>query len=88
MINMNLTKCCGIEVSLQHARLGIFNSIQADMDRILFSCGILLDLKKAFDTVDHSILLEKLEFYDFRKEWFLSYLTALKQTTEIRGLHI
>lgn len=66
--------------STQHKILDIVNSIQANMDRGLFLCGIIHDLKKNinFDTVDHSILLDKIEFYDFRtaKQWFLSYLTG------------
>jgi len=72
--------------STQHAILDIINSIQTNMDNGLFSCGIFLDLKKAFDTVDHHILLDKLQYYGFRgiiNEWFSSYLSDRKQTTEI-----
>ena len=40
--------------STQHALIDIVNNIQNSMQEKLFSCGIFLDLKKAFDTVDHS----------------------------------
>ena len=52
----------------------------------VFTCGILLDFKKAFDTVDHSILLSKLYHYGIRgpiNEWFSSYLIGPVQTTQI-----
>ena len=46
-------------MSTQHAILDIVNSIQS-IDNKLFTCGVFLDFKKAFDTVDHSVLLSKL----------------------------
>ena len=47
-----------------------------------------LDLKKAFDTVDHNILLEKLELYGADTpllSWFTSYLSNRKQRTCINS---
>ena len=53
------------------------------MSQRLLSCGVFIDLKKAFDIVDHDILLDKLNHYGFRaiiNDWFSSYLkTERKQ---------
>ena len=72
--------------STQHAILDILNKIQSKIDAKLFSCGIFIDLKKAFDTVDHSILLHKLNHYGVRgiiNTWFSSYLSKRSQSTQI-----
>ena len=47
-----------------------------------FAIGVFIDFRKAFDTVDHSILLEKLYFYGIRGsalDWMRSYLNNRKQ---------
>ena len=44
--------------------------------------GVYLYLSKAFDTIDHNILLKKLEYYEFRgvvKDWFANHLSNRKQ---------
>ena len=58
------------------------------MDKLLFTCGIFIDLKKAFDTVNHQILLNKLNHYGFRgiiNNWFESFLCNRSQTLEINN---
>ena len=72
--------------STEHVMLDIVSRIQSNMDAGAFSCGVLIDLKKAFDTVDHRILLHKLDFYGFRgitNACFRSYLQDRTQITVI-----
>ena len=47
----------------QNAILDIVNTIQSNRNSGKFTCGLFIDLKKAFDTVDHYILLQNLDFY-------------------------
>ena len=70
----------------EHAILDIVNKIQ---DKGMFTGEIFIDLQKAFDTVDHAILLEKLNHYGIRgtvNDWIASYLTSRIQTTQIGNL--
>ena len=56
----------------------IFDSFE----KTQLTLGVFIDLPKAFDTVDHSILLKKLKFYgitDKNLAWFESYLSNRKQ---------
>ena len=49
----------------------------------------LIDLSKAFDTISHSVLLEKLSRYviqDNELNWFADYLFPLKQIVQFRGV--
>jgi hypothetical protein len=54
-----------------------------------YTIGTFIDFKKAFDTVDHSILLDKLHFCGFRgiaHSWIKSYLENRSQCVEIENV--
>ena len=59
-----------------------------DIDRGKYTAMIFIDLKKAFDTVDHQILLDKMQFYgiaELAHKWFSSYLDNRKQYCRVNG---
>ena len=72
--------------STTHATLLIADKIQQAIEAGQYSSGIFLDFSKAFDTVNHSILLAKLSHYGIRgiaKDWFMSYLCNRKQYVSV-----
>ena len=49
-----------------------------------YTLGIFIDLSKAFHTVDHDVLLKKIDMYGIKgKKWFQGYLTNKKQFIKI-----
>ena len=63
-------------------------NITKSMENGKLVCGIYLDLKKAFDTVDHSFLIGKLEKYGFAGtslNLIKSYLTNTHQCVDFNG---
>ena len=74
--------------STTNALLQITEKIKETIDKKKYGCGIFIDLRKAFDTVNHVILLRKLEHYGIRgvaHDWFKSYLTNRKQYVFLNG---
>ena len=72
--------------STSHALIDITEYIYNALDKGHFVLGIYIDLKKAFDTVNHDILIKKLDHYGIRGvtlDWFRSYLKDRKQVTYI-----
>ena len=69
-----------------NALLQITEKIKESIDKGKYGCGIFIDLRKAFDTVNHKILLMKMEHYGIRDSalrWFESYLNKSSQLREL-----
>ena len=66
------------------------DSIIKFLDEGQYCMSIFVDLTKAFDTVDHEILLDKLDRYGIRghaNDFFRSYLSDRQQYTVINGVN-
>ena len=65
------------------------NTVLENIDKGLITGLIFLDLSKAFDTLDHSIMLDKLSSLGMNRstvQWFRSYLTMLTQSVCTNGI--
>lgn len=72
--------------STQHALITLVDRISKSLDNGEIMVGVFLDLRKAFDTVNHRILLRKLYAYGIRgkmHDWLKSYLTDRMQYVKI-----
>ena len=76
------------KLSTNHALIEITESVKKALDEKKIACGVFADLQKAFDTVNHDILVSKLEHYGIRgiaNNWFSSYLKNRSQFVSILG---
>ena len=72
--------------STNHALTEITEQIRNACDKGLYTCGVCLDLQKAFDTVNQNILLAKLKHYGIKGtsfDWFKSFKCDRVQCTSI-----
>ena len=68
--------------STEHAVIELVDKVSKAIDKGEYTIGIFLDLSKAFDTINHKILTQKLEHYGIRgitQLWFKDYLENRKQ---------
>ena len=75
-------------MSTSLAIIEITERIRRSMEDKKVGCGLFVDLSKAFDTINHKILISKMEHYGIRGtplKWFTSYLNNRKQYTFLNG---
>lgn len=75
--------------STSYAILDVITQISSSLAENNHAITIFLDFAKAFDTVNHSILLKKLEHYGIRginNKWFQSYLSDRKQSVSVSNV--
>ena len=82
--NILYTKQFGFQTgdSTEHAIIQLVDQINSDLEKDQYTLGVFIDFSKDFDTVDHEILIAKLENYGIigtNLLWFKSYLENRKQ---------
>ena len=84
--NILYNKQFGFQNSTEHAIEQLLDQIYEAFEKNEYTLGVFIDLSKAFDTVDNSILLRKLELYgitDRNYAWIKSYLSNHLQYIQI-----
>ena len=81
---------CGFRkgFSTQHCLIAMFEKIKRTLDKSNHAAALLTDLSKAFDCINHRLLIAKLEAYGFSYEslkYIYSYLINRKQRTKINN---
>ncbi len=69
-------------LSTSLAIMDLVEEITSAMDNSMYTIGVFIDLQKAFDTIDHELLIRKLHLYGIRgtaSTWITSYLSNRKQ---------
>ena len=75
-----------INNSNEHAILKFTRDIAQNFDNRKFTLAVFIDFSKAFDTVDHPILLKKLKHYGVNEKtlkWLQSYLSQKNNILKI-----
>ena len=74
--------------STVYALIHLYDKLSDAIDQGKITLGLFIVLFKAYDSVNHHILLAKLEFYGFRGvalQWFKSYLSFRTQFVQYNG---
>ena len=73
-----------------YALIQLYDKLSDAIDQGKVTLGLFIDLSKAFDTVNHDILLAKLEFYGVRGvalQGFKSYISCRTQFVQYNGFN-
>ena len=82
--NITCKKYFGFQTghSTEHAIIQLVDQINSNFEKDQYTLGVFIDFSKVFDTVDHKLLIAKLENYGIKGInllWFKSYLENCKQ---------
>ena len=75
--------------STETAAISLTDTIRRNIDQGLLTGAVFIDPSKAFDTVDHALLLQKLRYYGIENlelKWFENYLTNRMQVVDYQNV--